>query len=71
LIREFPGQGFYEYYRQLAQELEEQRKPQPVKTVWAVGSMEWQAEQEEAAQTAASAPAPLSLARDPAAGRDN
>jgi hypothetical protein len=63
----FPGQGFYEYYRQLAQELEEQRKPQPVKTVWAVGSMEWQAEQEKAAQTAAS----LCLAGDPAAGRDN
>jgi NAD(P)-dependent dehydrogenase (short-subunit alcohol dehydrogenase family) len=35
----FPGQGFYEYYRQLAQELEAQRKPQPVKTVWATGSM--------------------------------
>jgi hypothetical protein len=63
----FPGQGFYEYYRQLAQELEEQRKPQPVKTEWAVGSMEWQAEQENAARTAAS----LCLAGDPAAGRDN
>ena len=63
----FPGQGFYEYYRQLAQELEEQRKPQPVKTVWAVGCMEWLAEQDKAAQTAAS----LCPAGDPAAGRDN
>ena len=54
----FPGQGIFEYYRQRAQELEEQRKPKPVKTVWAVGSMEWQAEQEKAGRTAASAPAP-------------
>jgi hypothetical protein len=63
----FPGQGLYEYYRQRAHELEEQRKPQPVKTEWAVGSMEWQAEQEKAARTAAS----LCLAGDPTAGRDN
>jgi hypothetical protein len=47
-----------------------QRKPQPVKTVWAIGSMEWQAEQEKADRTAASVE-PLSLAGDPAAGRDN
>ena len=58
----FPGQGIYEYYRQRAQELEEQRKPQPVKTVWAIGSMEWQAEQEKAGQTAVSNPAPLPIA---------
>jgi predicted phage terminase large subunit-like protein len=67
----FPGQGLYEYYRQCAQEIEEQRKPQPVKTVWAPGSMEWQAEQEKAVRTAASALEPRSLAGDPAAGRDN
>jgi len=58
----FPGQGLYEYYRQRAQELEEQRKPQPVKTVWAIGSMEWQAEQEKAGQTVVSNPAPLPIA---------
>ena len=52
----FPGQGLYEYYRQRAQELEEQRKPQPVKTVSAVGCMEWQAEQEKARSTAAPDP---------------
>jgi predicted phage terminase large subunit-like protein len=57
----FPGQGIFEYYRQRAQELEEQRKPKPVKTVWAVGSMEWQAEQEKASRSAASAPAPLPI----------
>jgi predicted phage terminase large subunit-like protein len=66
----FPGQGLFEYYRQRAQELEEQRKPQPVKAVWAIGSMEWQAEQEEARRTATSARDPLSLAADPTAERD-
>ena len=37
--------GIFEFYRRCAQELEEQRKPQPVQTTWAVGSMEWLAEQ--------------------------
>ena len=40
-------------------------------TLWAPGSMEWQAEQDKAGRTAASALEPLSLAGDPAAGRDN
>jgi hypothetical protein len=39
----FPGQGIFEYYRQLAQEAEERRKPQPIQTTWAIGWMEWQA----------------------------
>jgi hypothetical protein len=30
---------------QKAEQLEEQRKPQPVETTWAIGSMEWLAEQ--------------------------
>jgi predicted phage terminase large subunit-like protein len=54
----FPGQGIFEFYRQCAQEIEEQRKPQPVKTVWAIGSMEWQAEQEKARSAAAPDPEP-------------
>ena len=37
--------GFFEFCRQLAEQLEEQRKPQPVETTWAIGSMEWLAEQ--------------------------
>ena len=42
----FPGQGSFDYDRRRAQELEEQRrKPQPVQTSWAIGSMEWVAEQ--------------------------
>src|SRR5438270_11026738 len=45
--RPFPNQGYYEWARQRAQALEEQRKPQPTKTVWAIGSMEWLAEQEK------------------------
>jgi hypothetical protein len=44
-LRPFPCQGIYEYYRQEAAKLEAQSRPQPVKTVWAIGSMEWLAEQ--------------------------
>ena len=35
----FPSQGHYEYMRQRAQELQQRDKPQPTKTVWAIGSM--------------------------------
>jgi hypothetical protein len=42
--------SFATFDRQRAQALEEQRKPQPTKTVWAVGSMEWLAEQETRAK---------------------
>jgi predicted phage terminase large subunit-like protein len=41
----FPGQNVYELYRRLAEEAEQRRKPQPVQTTWAIGSMEWAAEQ--------------------------
>ena len=41
----YPGQGIFEYYRRLAQAAEESRRPQPVQTTWAMGSMEWLAEQ--------------------------
>jgi hypothetical protein len=44
--------------RRRVQALEQQPKPQPVKPVFAKGSMEWQAEQEKAARTVASAPEP-------------
>src|SRR5215469_5321008 len=43
----FPYQGLYERCRELAQEIAERRKPQPVQIVYAIGSMEWQAEQEK------------------------
>jgi len=43
--RPYPGQNMFEILQQWAQEDEERRKPQPVKTVWAKGSMEWLAEQ--------------------------
>jgi hypothetical protein len=42
------GMIHYEYMRQRAQELQQRNKPQPTKTVWAIGSMEWLAEQKEA-----------------------
>jgi hypothetical protein len=68
--RQINSSVIYGLMRRQAPALEVQRKPQPVKTVWAIGSMEWQAEQEKAPRTGASAPAPLSLAADPAAGRN-
>jgi predicted phage terminase large subunit-like protein len=37
----FPGQGIFEYYRQLAEEAERRRKPPPVGTQYATGSLEW------------------------------
>lgn len=48
--------AFYELTRQRVQELEQRRKPPPVKTVFAPGSMEWLAEQEKARSTAAPDP---------------
>ena len=45
--RPFPGQGIYEYYRRLAQEIEETRKPEPIQPEWAPGSMEWLAMQQK------------------------
>jgi hypothetical protein len=50
--------GLYELSRRQLQAAEERRKPQPRKTVFARGSMEWQAEQEKARSTAARAPVP-------------
>jgi hypothetical protein len=41
------GWGHYEFMRQQAQKLKQQDEPQPPKTNWAPGSVEWQAEQEE------------------------
>ena len=41
----YPGQGLFEYVRRLAEKAEAGRKPQPVETQWAKGSMEWLAQQ--------------------------
>ena len=38
--------GIYELTRRQAQELKQQREPQPPEKYWAPGSVEWQAEQE-------------------------
>jgi predicted phage terminase large subunit-like protein len=43
--RPFPNQGIFEYYRQLAEKIEQRRNPQPIRPEWAVGSVEWLAEQ--------------------------
>jgi hypothetical protein len=39
------GESIYELYRREAEAAEQRDKPQPTKTVYAPGSMEWQAEQ--------------------------
>ena len=44
----FPSQGYYEWLRQKAEALKQQSKPPSPKTVWAIGSMEWLAEQKDA-----------------------
>ena len=46
--RPFPGQGFYELTRMRAQALEQARNPQTAQPNWAIGCLEWQAEQEKA-----------------------
>jgi hypothetical protein len=38
------GWGSYEFMRRKAQELKQRREPEPLKTHWAPGSLEWQAE---------------------------
>ena len=43
----FPSQGFFELMRRQAEAAEQQRKPQPIQTTWAIGSMEWLAEQKK------------------------
>jgi len=43
----FPGQNIFELYRRNAEADEQRRKPQPTKTVYAKGSMEWLAEQKK------------------------
>jgi hypothetical protein len=42
----------FELARQRAQKIEQRRKPPPIKTVLAPGSMEWFAEQEKARSNA-------------------
>ena len=43
----FPSQNIFELYRRDAEAAEQRRKPQPTKTVYAKGSMEWFAEQKK------------------------
>jgi len=39
--------GIFELYRRNAEAAEQRDKPQPTQTAWAIGSMEWQAEQKK------------------------
>jgi hypothetical protein len=45
LNRPMNSWGVFELYRRRAQELEEQHKPQPAQITYAIGSLEWLAEQ--------------------------
>jgi hypothetical protein len=45
LVEPMKSEGISEFYRREAEAAEQRRKPQPAKTVYATGSMEWQAEQ--------------------------
>jgi SAM-dependent methyltransferase len=45
LVEPMESEGIYEFYRREAEAAEQRRRPQPAKTVYAPGSMEWQAEQ--------------------------
>src|SRR5271169_6050186 len=47
LVEPMKSEGIYEFYRREAKAAEQRRKPQPTKTVYAPGSMEWQAEQKK------------------------
>jgi len=39
------NQGYYEWLREEAGGIKEREKPQPAQPNWAIGSMEWEAEQ--------------------------
>jgi hypothetical protein len=47
LVQPMESAGLYELYRREARAAEQRRKPQPTKTVYAPGSMEWLAEQKK------------------------
>ena len=48
-----PHWGIFEYTRQLAEEARQRRKPEPTRTEWAKGSMEWLAAQTKEADNGA------------------
>ena len=47
LVEPMNGEGISEFYRRNAEAAEQRDKPQPTKTVYAPGSMEWLAEQKK------------------------
>ena len=52
----FPGWGIYEYYRRLYEKIPPSERPpslRPAKQVYAIGSMEWAAEQQRKKDDAA------------------
>jgi predicted phage terminase large subunit-like protein len=47
LVEPMKGGNIFELARRYAEAAEQRDKPQPTQTTWAIGSMEWQAEQEK------------------------
>jgi hypothetical protein len=47
LVEPMKGEGIFELYHREAEAAEQRRKPEPTKTVYAPGSMEWLAEQKK------------------------
>jgi hypothetical protein len=47
LVEPMKSEGIFELYRRNAEAAEPRDKPQPTQTTWAIGSMEWQAEQKK------------------------
>jgi hypothetical protein len=49
LVEPTKSEGIFELYRRNAETAEQRDKPQPTQTKWAIGSMEWLAEQKKSA----------------------
>jgi hypothetical protein len=47
LVEPMKSEGIFELYRRNAEAAEQRDKPQPTQTTWAIGSMEWLAEQKK------------------------
>jgi hypothetical protein len=47
LVEPMKSEGISELYRRNAEAAEPRDKPQPTQTTWAIGSMEWLAEQKK------------------------
>jgi hypothetical protein len=47
LVEPMPNYGIFEYTRQKAEEVTGQQHREPIEQTWAIGSVEWQRQQEQ------------------------